>query len=218
MPNRIERVFSEADRETIRAATTAAETRTAAELVVYVTERCDPHPEVGFKSTLIGGAWGAALAALGVWLFGGWGSPDYLWILIGLQLGLVTGWLAGRVENIARRLIDREALEGRVAGRAAEAFLKERVFATKERTGVLIFVALFEHRVLVLADEGVASRVETSAWGAISEELADGIGRGAAAEAMVQAIERCADLLAARGVPGPDATNQLPDEPRFRDD
>jgi putative membrane protein len=218
VPSRIERVFSKADREAIRAATAAAETRTAAELVVYVTERCDPHPEVGWKATLIGGACGALFAALGVWLFGGWGSPDYLWILIGLQLGLVAGWLAGRFESIARRLIDREALESRIDGRAAEAFLQERVFATKERTGVLIFVTLFEHRVVVLADEGVATRVRASAWNEISKDLADGIGRGAPAQAMVHAIERCADLLAERGVAGPDATNQLSDEPRFHDD
>lgn len=215
MPSRIERVFSEADRGAIRAATAAAERKTAAELVVYVTERCDPHPEVVWKATLIGGAWGALIAALAVWLFGGWGTPDHLWILIGLQLGLLAGWLASRFEGIARRLIDREALESRLQGRAAEAFIKERVFATKERTGVLIFLALFEHRVMVLADEGVAGHVEASAWESISTELADGIGRGAATSAVVQAIARCADLLVEHGVSGPDTLNQLTDEPRF---
>lgn len=218
MPGRIERIFSESDREAIRTATAAAETKTAAELVVYVTERCDPHPEVVWKGTLIGGAWGALAAALGVWLFGGWGTADHFWILIGLEVGLAAGWLASRFESIARRLIDREALERRVHGRAAQAFVEERVFATKERTGVLIFVALFEHRVVVLADEGVAARVEAGAWDSISGELADGIGRGAAASALVHAIDRCANLLVAHGVSGPDTVNQLTDEPRFHGD
>lgn len=217
MRSRIESVFSGADRETIQAATRAAETRTAAELLVYVVERCDAYPEVGWKATFVGLAWGALLATLGVWLFGGWGAPDHLWILIGLQVGAVGGWLAGRLDAVARRLIDRETLESRVQRRAAEAFLTEQVFATKERTGVLIFVALFEHRVVVLPDEGVAARVNPNAWDAISDGLARGIRRKEAAQATVQAIDRCVELLRARGVPGPDADNQLSDEPRFHD-
>ena len=56
MASRIDRFFSEADRDAIRAATTAAERDTAGELVVYVVERCDPYPEVAWKGALVGGA------------------------------------------------------------------------------------------------------------------------------------------------------------------
>ena len=159
MALRIETFFSKADRDAIREATTEAERRTSGELVVYVTERCDPHPEVPWKGALLGGALGALCAALAVWRFGGWGAPDYPWILIGFQLGLVLGWIASRFDEVARRLIPEDALESRVDGRAAEAFLEEQVFSTAGRTGVLIFVALFEHRVLILADEGIDAQV-----------------------------------------------------------
>jgi putative membrane protein len=161
VPSRIATFFSDADREAIRAATAAAESKTTGELVVYVAERCDPHPETRWKAALIGGAVGALSAAIAVWLFGGWGAPDYVWLLIGLQLGLLVGWLASRFDGVARRLIGDDALSSRVEGRAAEAFLDEQVFATRDRTGILIFVALFEHRVLVLADEGIDERVYT---------------------------------------------------------
>jgi len=114
VPGRIKTFFSEADREAIREATAAAERRTAGELVVYVTERCDPHPEVVWKAALIGGALGALCAAVLVWRLGGWGAPDYLWMLIGLQLGLVAGWIASRFDGVARRLIDDETLGSRV--------------------------------------------------------------------------------------------------------
>ena len=73
--------------------------------MVYVTERCDPHVEVGWKAALIGGAVGALCAVFAVSRFGGWGAPDYLWTLIGLQLGLVLGWVASRFDMVARRLI-----------------------------------------------------------------------------------------------------------------
>lgn len=218
MPGRIHTFFSEADREAIRAATAKAERKTAGELVVYVTERCDPHAEVGWKAALIGGAVGALCAAFVVWRSGGWGAPDYLWMLIGLQLGLMIGWVASRFDAVARRSIGDEALDSRVAGRAAEAFLEEQVFATRDRTGVLVFVALFEHRVLVLADEGINERVVDGAWDEISEELALGLRRGTPAPALIHAIHRCADLLAAQGIPPLDPANELSDEPRFRRD
>lgn len=217
MSLRIDTFFSESDREAIRAATTAAERKTAGELVVYVTERCDPHPEIAWKAALVGGAIGASCAAAAVWRFGGWGAPDYAWLLIGLQLGLLAGWMASRFDGVARRLIGDDALSSRVAGRAAEAFLQEQVFATRERTGVLIFVALFEHQVAILADQGINARVEAEAWTDISDELALGIRRGQSASALMQAVERCADLLREHGVVG-DAANQLSDEPRFSRD
>lgn len=217
MARRIDTFFSEADREAIRAATAEAERVTSGELVVYVVERCDPHPEVAWKGALIGGAIGAACAAMAVRLLGGWGAPDYLWLLIGLQLGLLAGWLASRVEGIARRLISDEALESRADGRAAEAFIEEQVFATAGRTGVLIFVALFEHRVLVLADEGIRERVGEGAWHDIAAGVAMGIRGGAPAPALIEAVGRCARLLDEQGVPA-DVGNELSNEPRFRNE
>jgi len=216
VPRRIETFFSRTDREAIHAATTAAEQKTAGELVVYVTERCDPYPEVAWKGALVGGALGALCASVAAWRFGGWGAPDQLWILLGFQLGLVVGWIASRFDAVARRLIGEEALGSRVDGRAAEAFLDEQVFATRERTGVLIFVALFEHRVRVLADQGIDERVADESWDEITGELALGIRRGRPAAALIQAVERCATLLEAHGVRAADQENQLPNKPRFR--
>lgn len=216
MQGRIETLFSEADRQAIRAATTAAERNTAGEILVYVVERCDPYPELAWKAALIGGAIGAMCGALGAWWFGGWGAADHLGILIGLQVGLVLGWVASRFEPVARRLIGDDVLTSRVEGRAAEAFLAEQVFATRERSGVLIFVALFEHRVVVLADQGIDARVEESAWSAISDEVAAGVRRGTPAEALIAAVQRCADLLVEHGMLPSDSRDELSNEPRFR--
>lgn len=215
---RIETFFTETDREAIREATAAAERQTAGELVVYVTERCDPHPEVAWKAALIGGFVGALCAVLTVWRFGGWGTPDYAWIVVGMQLGLLVGWLVSRFGAAARWLIDGEALRSRVEGRAAEAFLEQQVFATRGRTGVLIFVALFEHQVLVLADEGINEKVDAAAWDDICEELALGIHSGTPTPALIHAVQRCADILIEHGVDGSDTLNELGDEPRFRRD
>ena len=215
MASRIDRLFSEADRDAIRAATAAAERDTAGELVVYVVERSDPYPEVAWKGALIGGAVGAAIAAVAVQLFGGWGSPDYLWLLIGLQLGLLSGWLASRSDGVARRLVGEEAISSRTEGRAAEAFIDEQVFATGGRTGILLFVALFEHQVLVLPDAGIADQVTESAWHEITDLVAAGMKQGSPAPALTDAIARCAAILREHGV-GHDRGDELSNEPRFR--
>jgi putative membrane protein len=213
--SRIDTFFSEADREAIAAATTAAERDTAGELVVYVVERCDPHPEAAWKGALIGGALGAACSAILARLLGGWGAPHDWWVLIALQLGLIAGWLASRVDWVATKLIGDEALSSRVHGRAAEAFVDEQVFATAARTGVLLFVALFEHRVLVLADEGIRERVGSNAWDEIASNIAAGIRAGKPARALTDAVGRCAALLRQHGVTG-DTADELSNEPRFR--
>jgi putative membrane protein len=209
--SRIDTFFSEADRDAISAATAEAERATTGELVVYVVERCDPHPEVAWKGALVGGAVGAVCAAVAVRLFGGWGTADHLWLLIGLQLGLLAGWIVSRFDGPARRLVGPEALDSRVEGRAAEAFIEERVFATADRTGV------FEHRVLVLADDGIRARVPADAWDGVAADVARGIRSGAPAPALVDAVGRCAQLLTEHGVPA-NLTNELSNEPRFRSD
>jgi putative membrane protein len=91
------------------------------------------------------------------------------------------------------------------------------VFATADRTGVLIFVALFEHRVLVLADDGIRARVPADAWDGVAADVARGIRSGAPAPALVDAVGRCAQLLTEHGVPA-NLTNELSNEPRFRSD
>jgi len=152
-----------------------------------------------------------------VQLYGGWGAPDYLWILIGLQLGLIAGWLVSRIDGVARRLIGEEALESRVEGRAAEAFIEEQVFSTAGRTGVLIFLALFEHRVVVLPDEGIQKQVDAGAWDDIAARIAAGIRGGAPAPALIEAVGRCARILNDHGV-SEDRANELSNAPRFRDE
>lgn len=217
MTSRIDKLFNKRDREAIVEATAEAERRTSGELVVYVVERCDPYGEEAWKGALIGAAVGALLAVIGTWLYGGWEFPNQHSILVGAQLGLVAGWLASRFDAIARALIGVDAMQSRADGRAAEAFVEERVFATDARTGVLIFVALLEHRVIVMADEGVSAIVADSAWSEIASSIAHGIREERPAAALIEAVHRSADLLTAHGVPA-NQTNELSNAPRFRDE
>ena len=111
-----------------------------------------------------------------------------------------------------------DVLTRRVRRRAAVAFLDEEVFNTEDRTGILIFLSLFERRVVVLGDAGINSKVGEEEWAAITDAIAAGIHAGRPGEALVEGIGACGRLLARRGVEiQPDDRNELRDDLRRRD-
>ena len=53
--------------------------------------------------------------------------------------------------------------------RAHEAFAQLRVWDTAQNCGVLIYVLIAEHAIEIVADRGIAARVDQDEWQAISE-------------------------------------------------
>ena len=98
-------------------------------------------------------------------------------------------------------------------------FVEEEVFDTRDRTGILLFVSLFEHRIEVVGDSGINDKVEPAEWVEVVDLVRAGIRRQSLADGLVQAVERCGDLLHRRGVEvRPDDTDELADDVRVRDD
>ncbi len=106
----------------------------------------------------------------------------------------------------------RRAERARLA--AGLAFFELGLTSTRDRTGILLYVSLLEHQVVVLADRGIDEPVEPGTWDAVVERILDGIRSGRAEDGLCEAIERCADVLAARFPRRADDVNELPDRPR----
>jgi len=213
-----QRLFSDADLNRIRAATAVAERRTSGEIVAYVVGRCDDYPELPWVGAALGALAGAALAATAHALGGLWGAAG-LWLWLPAFAGAAVGsQLVARVPAVARALVPPATLALRAQARAEAAFLEEEVFKTRERTGILIFLALFEHRAIVLGDAGINAAVAQDAWQSIVDDLVAGIRAGRPAEALTEAVAACGALLDAhRVVRRPDDADELPDAPRIRD-
>lgn len=211
--------FSEADLEAIRAATEAAERRTSGELVCVIVARSDTYDEVRWLAATVGAFFGILLTAYGLYAVETWTESIHVWIaLVPVAVSAACWLLASAVPAIRRELAGPVTLQERVHQRAAAAFVDEEVFNTRERTGILVFVSLFERRVEILTDEGIRRQVADDAWREIVERLTAGLRDGHAREALVSAVERCADLLEAAGFERPpDDVNELPDEPRLPD-
>ena len=77
-------------------------------------------------------------------------------------------------------------IEETVHRRAAQAS-HEEVFATRDRTGILLFVSLFEHRIEVVGDKGINDKVQQEEWGEVVDLLRAGVRRGDLAGGLVAA-------------------------------
>jgi putative membrane protein len=164
---------------------------------------------------LIGFGSGVAIHYLG----GFWGGSVWLWVILPMVVAALIAVIAARISKPFKRwLIGDRRLDLRARQRAEAAFIGEEVFATRDRTGVLILVALFERRVVVLGDAGINRVVPEGAWQGIVDDVVRGVRDGRAAEALIQAIGDCGRLLEAHRLDiRPDDIDELDNQLRVRD-
>ncbi len=210
-----DRFFSQADLDAIQAAVREAEARTSGEIVPYVVERSDPYQNALWKGAALGALLGP-MVALAIYRWSTfWGWPFEAWIVLPAPLGGAVGYLLALIDPVRRWMAGEHTLDARARRRAAVAFLDQEVFRTRDRTGILLFLSLFERRVVLLADSGIHQKVEEGAWEAISGRLAQGIRSGRPGPALIEAIRSCGELLERHGVERrADDTDELSDELR----
>ena len=218
MPN-IDEIFTAEAEERIRAAVERAEEGTSGEIVPYVVAASDSYEGVLWKGAALGAMLGALLAALSRIAFSGWGPAPPVWFGVPPMVGAGIGYLlTGAIPSLRRALIGPETLERRTWRRAAVAFLEEEVFRTDERTGILLFLSLFEQRVVVLGDEGINRKVAQDEWDDLVQRVVRGVRAGEPVAALEDAIRRCGELLHRRGLEiQPDDVNELADDLRSRE-
>jgi putative membrane protein len=206
----LERYFTAADREAIEAAVKEVELTTAGEIVPFAVGRSDHYATASWKGALSGALLFSALAAAVSEMRPFWGVLLPLWIALPPALGALCGFLLTlALPPLRRWLIPPEVIELRVRQRALTAFVEQEVFRTRERTGILIFLSLFEHRVLVIGDTGINAGVEPRQWEEVAAAVADGVKLGRPGPALAVGIRRCAELLASRIVRRPADEDEL---------
>ena len=94
---------------------------------------------------------------------------------------------------------------------ASEQFMTRRVSHTRGRTGVLIFVSLAERYARIIADEGVAAKVDQTEWQGAIDALTAQMREGHVAEGFLAAIAICGEVLACHAPPGAEPQAELPD-------
>jgi uncharacterized membrane protein len=92
---------------------------------------------------------------------------------------------------------------------AIEEFGRLNIANTKLRNGVLLYIALDQHAVELVADEGITALVPHETWQQIVDIVALGFKTGVPAQALAMAITRIGELLATHFPCPPTDTNEL---------
>ena len=216
-------LFSETERQRIQEAVAEAEARTSGEIVPYIVDRSDRYDVATWRGAALGALCALAAGLLLSIVYDGWGLA-WLYAHWGTTLLATLGGTAGAlfgtyVPALTRLLAGAERLDQTVHRRALQAFVEEEVFTTRDRTGILLFVSLLEHRIEVVGDVGINRKVDPDEWADIVETIRAGIQAGQLARGLTEAIGYCGKLLERQGVAiQPDDTNELPDGVRVRKD
>jgi len=217
------------DLAAIEAAVREAEARTSGEIYCVVAEE-----SADYHATPLAWAAGVALLAPALLLlggvhvsapeiFGGWSAAqvsqaaehaarDALIGAVLLQAALfVVTLILVALPPVRRALTPRGFKRERVRRRAQEQFAAKNLHLTRERTGVLIFVSFAERMAELVADEGIAARVDPNVWDQAMAALTDGLRRGDPGAGLAAAIGLCGEVLATHFPPAPgDNPDELP--------
>jgi putative membrane protein len=219
MASSVSRLFSEQDLKRIRESVKEAEKKTSGEIVPFVVEQSDDYERAIWRGASAAGVFALAVF-LGLHTFTEWWLPFNMPVVLLVALAAFGCGMAltHYIAPLRRILAGGALMRHRVSQRAAEAFLAEEVFDTRDRTGILIFVSLFERQVLVVGDSGINERVKQEEWDDVVQTIIQCIRRGSYADGLVEAIGKCGTLLERRGVERrSDDTDELRDELRMSD-
>jgi putative membrane protein len=101
-----------------------------------------------------------------------------------------------------------------VRAAAGAAFHDERVWTTRARTGILIYVSLMERLAVVAADRGITEAVPAPDWNRIVLHLRS-IGEAVdPARALLEGMREMGSVLARALPPTEDNPDELPNRPR----
>jgi len=207
--------FTADEERRIQTAAEQLEEHTGVQVLAAVIGKADHYPEVPWKAFALAASLAALLLAIQVSLDPPWFAPVHaaIYAFAVLGIGALAALAATLLPPVARRLVSSARLEGEVEQYARVCFLDRQLFGTRERTGILLLVSLFERKVVILPDLGAAERLGEGALVAVRQRMAPHLARGERCQALTVGLAVLeAALLAAgfRGAPG--APDEVPPE------
>ena len=107
---------------------------------------------------------------------------------------------------------------GEVLQRALAVFKKLKMEATRQRNGVLVYVAMKSHKTAIIGDEGVNAVVPTDFWNDIVADMVKMFAQGQYEEGISDAVTAVGQVLKQHFPYQNDDVNELPDEISFGDE
>jgi putative membrane protein len=197
--------ISDVDRVRVRQAVAAAEAKTIGEIFTVVAEESDDYRFIPILwATLV--ALVVPLPLIFLTLL-----PASLIFLIQLVAFIVLA-LGFSLPDVRPRMVPPGVKHAAARALAVKQFLAHGLHTTEARTGVLIFVSLAERHAEIIADAGIAAKVDGAVWQAAMDKLVAEVSAGRLADGLIAAIESTGAVLARHFPPRARDRNELPDD------
>lgn len=202
--------MSPTDLDRVEKSVAEVEKRTRAEIIVVVNRQSGTYLDREILFAVLGGVLTLAAMILSERVF-----ADSILLPYSGAVALIFFALARRLRPLRRALVRAGRRDHQVLVGARNAFCALNAGATRERTGLLVYVSRFEDRILVLPDYGLESKIEPGAW----QRLLDGVGPPSRhpdlAEALEDFLAKAGELLARAFPPLVENPDEIPNRPRL---
>ncbi len=190
-----------------------AEKITSGEIVPMVVSTSYHYPLANVIGALLFSLTLAIIVTLAVSIRKMWLVPNRydMWIfpaVLALSFPLFHEFIK-RLVFLKRLFISAAEIDEEVEEAALTSFYRKGLGNTRDKTGILIFISVFERKVWVLADEGINEKVDTGTWQEIVDIVTLGIKEKRQGPALCNAVKRCGELLERNFPIKPDDTDEL---------
>ena len=204
--SKAELFFSDADKETLCAVVRDVESRTIGEVVAMVVDTSDDYPE----AEIIGGIFLSSFVSL-ILTFLFFHASIVWFVPVSFALFYPSKFLVQSLPHLKKLFLGADRKEEAVRTRAFVAFYENGLDKTRQRTGVLFFLSLFERKVHILADQGIYSKIGQETLDRYAGIVVEGIKKGHACDALCQTIQETGQLLSTHFPTIAGDSNELPD-------
>jgi putative membrane protein len=205
--------LSEQEQQTLDRRVADTEKRAGVQIVLAVVGRSDSYPELPWKAFALAASVAGVLAVLADAWTAAWHTPSAVLCAVAAALiaGAAAALLAVAAPAWARLFLDRQRAEAEARQYAESLFLSRELFATKGRTGILLFVTLFEHEVVVVPDTGLRQRLGNEVLQRIIGSMTPHLKERKIALALESGLSGLEEALAG-SAPAGSGGNELPDQ------
>ncbi len=205
MKNLAQKFLTQEEQDALVQCVKDVEKRTSGEIVPVIASTSYDYRRAG----LIGGlVFGVVAAVCTATLF----EQTEMWAFLVQFLGffLVFSRLLNAFPAMKKPFISKREMQEEVNEAAFTAFYQYGLHHTRDLTGIIIYVSVFERSVQVLADKGINDKVDPTVWKEVIETVTNGIRAGRSGEALCQGVTRCGELVTKNFPIKADDTDELP--------
>ncbi len=193
------------EQETLANCVREVEKQTSGEIVPVIASSSYDYPRAAHLGGLLLGIVTAVCVSM---LFG----REDMWTFLAVFLVgyLFFSCLLNALPHLKQPFISRREMREEVEEAALTSFYLNGLHRTRDLTGIIIYVSVYERSVQIFADKGINDKVDPAVWGDVVAEVTAGIKAGNPGEALCLGVRRCGELITKNFPIKPDDEDELP--------